>query len=74
MEIDRDGLCVLSGSACYSENVAFSHVVDTMGLGRVAGQAIRVSLTWNVTEADVQDFIQAYARLAGAPAPAVALV
>lgn len=70
MRLDLDGLCVSAGSACSSGKVAFSHVLDAMGLGPLAGQAIRVSLPWNVTEADVQHFIQAYARLAAAPAPA----
>jgi cysteine desulfurase len=35
-----------------------------MGLGKLAGQAIRVSLPWNVTESDVAAFLPAYARMA----------
>ena len=35
-----------------------------MGLGPLAGQAIRVSLPWNATEADVDRFADAYQRMA----------
>jgi cysteine desulfurase len=35
-----------------------------MGLGTLAGQAIRVSLPWNATEADVVAFAASYARMA----------
>lgn len=64
MRLDLDGICVSAGSACSSGKVAFSHVLDAMGLGDLAGQAIRVSLPWNVQEADVDRFVQAYARMA----------
>lgn len=67
MRLDLDGICVSAGSACSSGKVAFSHVLDAMGLGDLAGQAIRVSLPWNVQEADVDRFVQAYARMAAGP-------
>jgi cysteine desulfurase len=35
-----------------------------MGLGRLASQAIRVSLPWNATKTDVVAFGAAYARMA----------
>jgi cysteine desulfurase len=35
-----------------------------MGLGALAGQAIRVSLPWNVSQQDVDAFIAAYPRMA----------
>jgi cysteine desulfurase len=35
-----------------------------MGLGALAGQAIRVSVPWNATEGDVAAFIAAYRRMA----------
>jgi cysteine desulfurase len=44
--------------------VARSHVLDAMGLGDLAGQAIRVSLPWNATMADAAAFATAYADMA----------
>ena len=35
-----------------------------MGLGVLAEQAIRVSLPWNVTQADIDAFATAYQRVA----------
>jgi cysteine desulfurase len=35
-----------------------------MGLGPLAEQAIRVSLPWNATQADVDAFAAAYRRVA----------
>lgn len=64
MRLDLDGVCVSAGSACSSGKVAFSHVLDAMGLGEAAGQAIRVSLPWNVREADVERFVHSYTRMA----------
>ena len=62
--LDLDGVAVSAGAACSSGKVARSHVLDAMGLGPLAGQAIRVSLPWNVTTADIDAFIAAYARMA----------
>jgi len=57
MALDLAGICVSSGSACSSGKVARSHVLDAMGLpeSQSAG-AIRVSLGWNSSEADVERF------------------
>jgi cysteine desulfurase len=44
--------------------VARSHVLDAMGLGQFAGEAIRVSLPWNASEADIAAFIAAYQGMA----------
>ena len=35
-----------------------------MGLGPLAGEAIRVSLPWNATAADIAAFAAAYAAMA----------
>ncbi|AHJ65593.1 Selenocysteine lyase [Granulibacter bethesdensis CGDNIH4] len=64
MALDLAGIQVSAGSACSSGKVARSHVLAAMGFGQQAGEAIRVSLPWNVTEADVQAFMDAYATMA----------
>jgi cysteine desulfurase len=62
--LDLAGVCVSAGAACSSGKVASSHVLEAMGLGPLAGEAIRVSLPWNATEADVQAFAGAYQAMA----------
>ncbi len=62
--LDLEGVAVSAGAACSSGKVATSHVLQAMGLGPLAGCAIRVSLPWNVTRADVDAFTAAYARTA----------
>ncbi len=62
--LDLDGIAVSAGAACSSGKVQTSHVLAAMGLGPLAGHAIRVSLPWNVTEADIAAFEAAYARMA----------
>ncbi len=62
--LDLAGVAVSAGAACSSGKVAASHVLAAMGLGALAGQAIRVSLPWNATREDVIAFAQAYAGMA----------
>jgi cysteine desulfurase len=62
--LDLAGIAVSAGSACSSGKVATSHVLEAMGAGNLAGQAIRVSLPWNVTEEAVPAFCAAYAKMA----------
>lgn len=62
--LDLDGIAVSAGAACSSGKVASSHVLAAMGLGALAGEAIRVSLPWNATAADVEAFAAAYPRMA----------
>ena len=62
--LDLAGCRVSAGAACSSGKVARSHVLDAMGLGPLAGEAIRVSLPWNVTAAGMQAFVTAYAAMA----------
>ena len=62
--LDLDGFAVSAGAACSSGKVTESHVLAAMGLGALAGQAIRVSLPWNVTPEQVAAFLPAYARMA----------
>lgn len=62
--LDLAGVAVSAGAACSSGKVAVSHVLQAMGLGSLAGQAIRVSLPWNATMADVDAFATAYRHMA----------
>ena len=62
--LDLERIAVSAGAACSSGKVAASHVLQAMGLEALAGQAIRVSLPWNATAADVDAFIPAYQRMA----------
>ncbi|MBV9784484.1 MAG: aminotransferase class V-fold PLP-dependent enzyme [Acidisphaera sp.] len=62
--LDLAGVQVSAGAACSSGKVARSHVLDAMGLGALAGEAIRVSLPWNATPADVECFVVAYVEMA----------
>jgi cysteine desulfurase len=62
--LDLDGIAVSAGAACSSGKVQASHVLAAMGLGSLAGQAIRVSLPWNVTDEAIDAFQAAYARMA----------
>ncbi len=70
--LDLAGFAVSAGSACSSGKVSPSHVLTAMGLSELAGCAIRVSLPWNATAAQVDEFVAAYTamarRLARAPA------
>ena len=62
--LDLAGVQVSAGAACSSGKVARSHVLAAMGAGRLAGEAIRVSLPWNATAAGVEMFAAAYAAMA----------
>jgi cysteine desulfurase len=61
--LDIAGFAVSAGSACSSGKVAQSHVLLAMGLGELAGQAIRVSLPWNTEASQIPAFNAAYAAM-----------
>ena len=62
--LDLLGMQVSAGAACSSGKVARSHVLAAMGAGDLAGEAIRVSLPWTATAADVDGFAEAYRQVA----------
>jgi cysteine desulfurase len=62
---DLEGVAVSSGSACSSGKVQPSHVLEAMGYGPGLAQgAVRLSLGWSTTEADVDYGLQAWRTLA----------
>jgi cysteine desulfurase len=64
MRLDLAGVSVSAGSACSSGKVSPSHVLRAMGLDEAAARrAIRVSLGWSSTEADVDRTAAAWAAL-----------
>jgi cysteine desulfurase len=64
IELDLAGIAVSAGSACSSGKVGPSHVLAAMGLGPDEAQtAIRISLGWATTEADVDRLVAAWGRL-----------
>ncbi len=64
MALDLAGVAVSAGAACSSGKVSESHVLRAMGLGKLAGEAIRVSLPWTATGADIEHFASAYQSMA----------
>jgi cysteine desulfurase len=62
---DLSGVAVSSGSACSSGKVQPSHVLQAMGFGpEIAQGAVRLSLGWSTTEADIDCCLKAWRRLA----------
>jgi cysteine desulfurase len=62
--LDLAGVAVSSGSACSSGKVTPSHVLAAMGVTpELAGGAIRLSLGFASSEADVDRFAHAFARV-----------
>ena len=64
MGFDLAGFAVSAGSACSSGKVEPSHVLAAMGVPETeARTAIRVSLGWSTTDAEVEAFIGAWIAL-----------
>jgi cysteine desulfurase len=64
MALDLDGIAVSSGSACSSGTMKFSEVVRAMGYPlEIAEGAVRVSMGWTTTEAEIDRFLNAWRKL-----------
>src|SRR5579862_6455217 len=62
---DLEGFAVSSGAACSSGKVQPSHVLAAMGVSPpLTRGAVRVSLGWSTTAADVERFLGAWRKLA----------
>ena len=63
---DLAGIAVSSGSACSSGKVQPSHVLEAMGTGpEPAKGAVRLSLGWSTSTADIDRCLQAWRKLSG---------
>ena len=63
---DLAGIAVSSGSACSSGKVQPSHVLEAMGFGpQIAQGAVRFSLGWSTSDADIDRCLEAWRKLAG---------
>lgn len=61
---DLEGIAVSSGSACSSGKVQPSHVLQAMNVDPAVLQgAIRLSLGWDTTEADIDRCLEAWIKL-----------
>jgi cysteine desulfurase len=64
---DLAGFAVSSGAACSSGKVQASHVLAAMGASDgLARAGLRISLGWSSTEAEIDCFINAWIKIAGA--------
>ncbi|MBB5695615.1 cysteine desulfurase family protein [Muricoccus pecuniae] len=61
--LDLLGVRVSAGAACSSGKVSRSPVLAAMGLGAMAGEAIRVSLPWNAPPDAAARFLAAHAAM-----------
>jgi len=63
---DLAGIAVSSGSACSSGKVQPSYVLEAMGFGpKLAQGAVRVSLGWSTSDADIDRCLEAWRKLSG---------
>jgi cysteine desulfurase len=63
---DLEGVAVSSGAACSSGKVQPSHVLAAMGVSPALRGAVRVSLGWSTTDADIERLLGAWRKLASA--------
>jgi cysteine desulfurase len=64
MALDLAGIAVSAGAACSSGKVRASHVLQAMGFGTgYSDCAIRISLGWTTTAADIDRLVAAWTEL-----------
>ncbi len=64
INLDLAGVMVSAGSACSSGKVEPSHVLKAMGADSdLAASAVRVSLGWDTTQADLDRFVGAWSDI-----------
>jgi cysteine desulfurase len=64
MAFDLEGVAISAGSACSSGKVSASHVIAAMGVPEdEALTAVRVSLGWSTTPAEVDRFVAVWRQL-----------
>ena len=62
--LDLAGVMVSAGAACSSGKVTRSHVLDAMGVAPAMAEcAIRISLGWGTTDADIDHLVEAWGAL-----------
>jgi len=67
ISFDLEGVAVSSGAACSSGKVQPSHVLAAMGVSATLRRgAVRVSLGWSTTPADIEKFLGAWRKLVSA--------
>jgi cysteine desulfurase len=65
MRFDLAGISVSQGSACSSGSLHSSHVLKAMGVpDEEAERTIRVSLGWNTTRPEVEQFCEVWLAMA----------
>ena len=66
MGLDLKGISISSGSACSSGKVGPSHVLKAMGVpAELSECAMRLSVGWNSTEADIAAFLAGFSEVLG---------
>jgi len=66
MGLDLMGVSVSSGSACSSGKVGPSHVLAAMSVDPALAQcALRLSVGWTTTEAEIERFLEAFSAVLG---------
>ena len=61
--LDQAGVAVHSGSACSSESLEPSPVLEAMGVD--GERSLRLSVGWSTTDADIDAFAGAFAGVVG---------
>ena len=61
--LDRAGIAVHSGSACSSESIEPSPVLEAMGVD--SNHSLRLSVGWTTTDEDCRAFAREFPRVVG---------